>query len=140
MANDRHELAEALDRYGADLASWPDPSLANEARRRALADRDFRARIDAAASLAMGLAAVRDQIDAEIAAAGAAGRVQAAVLAALPPRRHTRRWALVAAAVLVAAALGALADVTIFAPAGSRPIEVVILDPLAFGPAGTGAP
>ena len=64
------------------------------------------------------------------------------MLAALPRRRsiNARRWALVAAAVVVAAALGALADVTILAPAGSESMEVVILDPLVFGPAMTGAP
>jgi hypothetical protein len=79
-------------------------------------------------------------MDAGIAASGASARVEQAVLAAIPRRNNARRWAMVAAAVIVAAALGAIADVTILAPAGSEPIEVVILDPLLLGPAGTGAP
>jgi hypothetical protein len=141
MAEHHHpELIEAIDRHGSDLAAWPDQVLANEARRAALADRDFRARLDGAAALAAGLASLGAAMDADIAASGAASRVEAGVLAALPRRRNGRRWALVAAAVVAAAALGAIVDVTILAPAGSEPIEVVILDPLVFGPALTGAP
>jgi hypothetical protein len=140
MAHDHRELLEAIDRYGSELAAWSDQSLANEVRRAVLADRTFRARLDSAIALDAGLVALRGAIDAEIVASRAAARVQAAVLAAVTPRRNTRRWALMAAAVVVAAALGALADVTILAPAGSEPMEVVILDPLVFGPAMTGAP
>jgi len=140
MADDLRELVDAIDRHGADLAAWPDVPLANAARRAALADRTFRARLDAAASFEAALALLRDDVDAGIAASGATTRVRAAVLAALPRRNSRHRWALVAAAVVVAAALGALADVTILAPAGSEPFEVVTLDPLVFGPAVTGAP
>lgn len=140
MAHDHHELAEAIDRHGSDLAAWNDQALANEVRRAALADRDFRARLDSAAALDAAFASLRDGMDAEIAASGAAGRVQAAVLGALPRRPNARRWGLVAASVVVAAALGALADVTILAPVGGEPFEVVTLDPLVFGPATTGAP
>jgi len=140
MAQENQSLAEALDRYGSDLAAWPDRALAGEGRRAALADREFRVRLDAASSLEAGLASIRDAMDAEIAASGTVGRVEQAVLAAIPRRYNARRWAMVAAAVVVAAALGALADVTILAPAGNEPIEVVILDPLLLGPAVTGAP
>jgi hypothetical protein len=140
MAHDHRELLEAIDRYGSDLAAWSDQALANEVRRAALADRTFRARLDSAAALDVGLVALRGAIDAEIVASRAAERVQAVVLAGLPRRINARRWRLVAASVVVAAALGALADVTILAPAGSEPMEVVILDPLVFGPATTGAP
>ena len=140
MARDHRELSEAIDRYGADLAAWSDQSLANDVRRAALADRAFRARLDWASALDDGLALLRETMDAEVAASGAATRVEAAVLAAVPRRSNARRWAMVAAAVVVAAALGSLADVTILSPAGSEPMEVVILDPLVFGPGGTGAP
>lgn len=140
MADDHPQLIEALDRHGSDLAAWPDQALANEARRAALADRGFRYRLDEAAALSAGLGSLRVAMDAEIATSGAAQRVEAGVLAALPRRRNGRRWALVAAAVVAAAALGAIVDVTILAPAGSEPIEVVVLDPLVFGPALTGAP
>lgn len=140
MAHDHRELAEAIDRHGADLASWPDQLLANSVRRAALADRAFRARLESAAALGAALASLRAAMAAEIAAAGAPARVAAAVLTSLPPRRNVRRWALLAAAVVVAAALGALIDVTFLASTGSEPMEVVILDPLVFGPATTGAP
>jgi len=140
MAHSHSELLEALDRYGADLSVWSDKALANEVRRAALSDRDFRARLDSAAALGAAFASLRNGMDVEIAASGAAGRVQAAVLGALPRRRNGRRWGLVAASVVIAAALGALADVTILAPAGGEPFEVVTLDPLVFGPATMGAP
>lgn len=137
------DILEALDRHGADLSAWPDPALAGEARRRALSDRGFRARLDEAAALEAGLAALRGELDAELSGSGVGARVEAAVLAALPRRRESgagRRWALVAAAVLVAAALGALADVTLLAPIGSQSYEVVVLDPLFLDPAGTLSP
>jgi hypothetical protein len=140
MAHDHHELAEAIDRHGADLAAWNDQALANEVRRAALADRGFRMRLDSAAALDDAFASLRDEMDAEIAASGAVARVEARVLAALPRRINSWRWGVIAASVVVAAALGALADVTILAPAGSEPFEVVTLDPLVFGPATTGAP
>lgn len=139
MARDHRELAEAIDRFGADLAAWSDQDLANAVRLAALADRGFRARLDSAVALDAGLAALRRAIDAEIVASRAAARVEAVVLA-VPRQWNARRWAVVAAAAVLAAALGALADVAILAPAGGEPMEVVILDPLAFGPAATGAP
>ena len=140
MAHDHRELLEAIDRYGSDLAAWSDQGFANEVRRAALADRGFRARLDSAVALDVGLVALRGAMDAEIVASRAADRVQAVIVASLPRRINALRWRLVAASVVVAAALGALADVTILAPAGSEPMEVVILDPLVFGPATTGAP
>ncbi len=138
MAHDHQNIFEALDRYGADLAAWPDHADAATARRLALADRQFRARLDSTAAIEQGLDALRGAMDEEIAATGAADRVRAAVLAAIPRRRlHGRRWAAVAAAVVVGAALGALADVAILAPAGSESFEVVVLDPLSVDPTGT---
>jgi len=140
MARDL-DMQDALDRFGADLSSWPDAARAGEARRLALADRGFRARLDGAAALAAGLAGLRDEIDADLARSGAAARVEAAVLAAVPRQAGAgRRWAMVAAAVVVAGALGALADLTILAPIGSRSFEVVVLDPLFLDPAGTLSP
>ena len=137
MAHD--EIEDALDRYGSDLAAWPDATLAADARRWAMADRRFRARLDGARALDAGLLALRDEIDGELAATS--DRVAAAVLAAVPRQRVSgRRWAMVAAAVLVAAALGALADLTILAPVGSQSFEVVVLDPLFLDPAGTLSP
>jgi len=131
-------MEEALERFGADLSAWPDPELAGAARRLALSDRAFRARLEDAAALEAGLMSLRDELDADLAASGAIARVEAAALAALPhPRGNGRRWAMVAAAVLVAAALGALADLTLLAPVGDPSFEVVVLDPLFLDPPAT---
>ena len=140
MAHDR-EICEALDRFGTDLSAWPDPALATAARRLALADRSFRARLDTAVAIDAGLGRVRDALDAEIAETGAEARVRAAVRAAVVPRAAGgRRWAMVAAAVVVAAVLGALVDVTILAPLGGESFEVVVLDPLVLDPTGVMSP
>lgn len=140
MAHDR-ELWEALDRLGADLSAWPDPASAGAARRMALSDRAFRARLDTAMAIDAGLARVRDALDAEIAATGAVARVEAEALAAASPRVASgRRWALVGAAAIAAAVLGAIVDVTLLAPLGSQSFDVVVLDPLVFGPTGTMQP
>ena len=130
---------DALDRYGSDLSAWPDPALAQEARHLALADPSFRARLDDAAMLASGLDALRDALDVEL--AGPTRRTADAVLLAVPRRRGSgRRWAMVAAAVVVAAGLGAAVDLTILAPVGSEPYDVVVLDPLFLDPAATLSP
>jgi hypothetical protein len=140
MAHDR-DLKEALDRLGTDFSSWPDPALAGAARRLALADRTFRARLDTALAIDAGLARVRDDIDAEIAATGAVARVEAATLAAALPRiANGRRWGMVAAAAVAAAVLGAVVDFTLLAPPGSPSFNVVVLDPLIFDPTGTMLP
>ncbi len=140
MAQDR-SIREALDRFGTDFATWPDPALAGEARRLALADRSFRARLDTAAAIDAGLERLRDALDAEAAASGAVRRVEERVLSAVTPAvANGRRWAMVAAAVVAAAVLGAIVDVTVLAPFGSESFEVVVLDPLFFDPAGVMSP
>lgn len=140
MARDR-DLKEALDRLGADLSAWPDTALAGAARRLALSDRTFRAELDTATAIAAGLGRVRDALDAEIAATEAVARVEAAVLSAAPARpANGRPWAMVAAAAVAAAVLGAIVDVTLLAPVDSQSFEVVVLDPMIFDPAGTMLP
>jgi hypothetical protein len=140
MAPDHREFGEAIDRHGADLAAWTDRTLANEVRHAVLADRGLRARLEDAAVLDAGLGMLRDAMDREIAASGAAARVGSAALAAVSRRGLTRRWAAVAAALVVAAGLGSLADVSIVAPADTERYEVVVLDPLVFGPTEVGTP
>lgn len=58
MAQDR-SIRDALDRFGADFSTWPDPARASEARRLARADRDFRARLDTAVAIDAGLQRLR---------------------------------------------------------------------------------
>ena len=45
------ELRAAIDRFGGELAAWPDRALAGEVRAAALADRDVRASLDRARAL-----------------------------------------------------------------------------------------
>ncbi len=91
MAHDhRRNSRRRSTATGSDLAAWSDQSLANEVRVARLADRGFRARLDAAAALDTGLVALRGAIDAEIVASRAAERVQAGVLAAAAASRHQR--------------------------------------------------
>ena len=79
------------------------------------------------------LAGAAAEIDRDIAASAAVGRATAAVLAAVIARPVRRvPWFAIAAALLLAAGLGSLADMTIV---GDRVQNVVLLDPLVFGPA-----
>ena len=132
----RHEtrLVAAIDRHGANLAGWRDGRLAQEVREAALADRRLRAYLDGAAALDDGLRAARDAIDAEIDSSGAVDRVSAAVLARLPRRRHRARWIAAAAAIILAAGLGSVVDLKLVGPNEQARVDVVVLDPLVFGP------
>jgi hypothetical protein len=87
------------------------------------------------ADLDRALAAAAAETDRDIAASGAATRVSAGVLAriARPVRRIP--WFAIAAALVLAAGLGSIADLTLVAPAADDPGQnVVLLDPMVFGP------
>jgi hypothetical protein len=94
-------------------------------------DDDMMARLDA------GLARAARSMDADIAEAGSAARVVRNVLAGVsahPVRRGA--WLAIAAALVAAAGLGSLADMALLnTPASLDNQEVVVLDPLVFGPA-----
>ena len=80
-----------------------------------------------------GLARAAEALDREIAASGAADRVVEQVAARVSRRAPGAVWFAIAAALIVAAGLGSLADLVFF---GTRPDpaqEVVVLDPLVFG-------
>lgn len=128
------ELTDAIDRYGSALQRWPDPALANEVRAGVLADRGLRHYFDSAAALDRGLGKVREALDAEIAASGAVARIGAAIQATLPDRHSRSRWIAVAAALVIAAGLGSVFDLRFLAPLDERGVDVVVLDPLVFGP------
>lgn len=128
------ELTDAIDRYGSALQRWPDPALANQVRAGVLADRGLRHYLDGAAALDRGLGRVRESIDAEIAASGAVARTGAAIQANLPDRYSRSRWIAVAAALVIAAGLGSVFDLRFLAPLEERGVDVVVLDPLVFGP------
>lgn len=132
MTGDPHDLVEAIDRYGTDLASWRDQARAGDLRKAMLADRCLRARYDDALRLAAGLGRLRAVMDHEIQVSGGPERVAAAVTRNINRRRMRQRWAAIAAALVFGAALGSLFDLGLLSP-GQAPIEVVVLDPLIFG-------
>jgi hypothetical protein len=125
---------DAIDRHGSDLSRWTDGGLASEVRAGMLADRQLRRYLEGAAALDDGLARVRDALDREVAASGALARISAAVMTSLPSRRSRTRWVAVAAGLVIAAGLGSAFDFGFLAPADQAPVEVVVLDPLVFGP------
>jgi len=87
-------------------------------------------------ALERGLASAREALDRDIATSSAATRVANVVRArvALQPVRRSA-WFAIAAALLVAAGLGSVADLAILAPQEGIPQDqVVVLDPLVFGP------
>ncbi len=87
-------------------------------------------------ALDVGLARAAEALDREIAASGAAARVAEHVTRRVA-RRPARRavWFAIAAALIVAAGLGSLADLVFVGARIGSGQEVVVMDPLVFGPA-----
>jgi hypothetical protein len=134
--NTETALREAIDRHGSDLNAWPDRELAGEVREAILRDRTLRAWYDDAVMLERGLAAACAAADAEIASSGALARIESRLARRLPQQGHrSSRWMAVAAALVVAAGLGSAYDLAMSSNTASQPINVVVLDPLVFGPA-----
>jgi hypothetical protein len=130
-------IVAAIDRYGADLATWPERDLAKAARLAMLADPDVRAWLDDARRLESDLDRARASLDEEIARSGAPERVAAAVQAAAARTSTLRpRWAAIAATLVIAAGLGAAVELTTGAGVSNQSFNVVTLDPLVFGPTG----
>ena len=129
-------LRRAVEAYGSDFARWPDAGLAKEARSALLANRAFRAAWEGAASLDRALAAAREAADGEIAASGAIARILRALAAEAPERRRWSPRSLIAmaAALVVAAGLGSAIDMTVIGSSDNG-YDVVVVDPLVFGPA-----
>lgn len=131
--NGETRAAGALETFGGDLARWPDRDLAKHAMEQALSDRQLRAELDAARALDRGLAALRHGLDDEIARSGAATKILQGVLAVAAPNPFGRwRWAAAVAVLVTAAGLGSVADIG-FAN-NDAPLQVVVVDPLVFGP------
>jgi hypothetical protein len=124
-------IVRAIETFGGDFSRWPDRDLARQAMERALSDRETRAALDDARALDRGLAAARSGLDGEL--AGAAARTVQAALAVISPAPFGRwRWAAAAAVVVVAAGLGSVTDLGL---AGNEATtQVVVVDPLVFGP------
>jgi len=129
-------LVRALEVYGTDFRRWPDLALVGAAREALLADRAFRARWEASASLERALSAARDIAAADVAASGAPDRILRALMAdtVRPARWRPRSWVAVAATLVVAAGLGSVLDVAVLG-GNDASHETVLVDPLVFGPA-----
>jgi len=133
----RLDIRRAIDRYGADLSDWPDRALARAARVAALADGEVRAWLDESRALTAALATAAVALDRDIEKSGAVGRVADAVLAKIADNPQPRvRWVAVAATLLLAAGLGGAVQFTLETSVGQAGVDVVVLDPLVFGPAG----
>ena len=77
-------------------------------------------------------------LDREIERSGAPDRVTSRVMARIAPRRTRRAiWLPSPAALIVAAGLGSLVDLVFVGARISTGQEVVVMDPLVFGPAVT---
>ncbi len=126
-------LVDALDRFGPEIADWPDAELAAEARRRLLTDPVFRDRHAAASAMAALLGTLAVQGDDAVRISQASRRVAAGVSARLPPVRPwwKLRWA--AAAIGVAGALGSLAEIVLLGPASVAGLEILVLEPFMAG-------
>src|SRR5690606_11756565 len=129
----RSSLFDAVDRYGPDIAAWPDGELAAEARRRLLTDADFRDQLGQASALGSLLGGLSAEDHETIRITQAARRVTDAVAAKMPPVRPwwKLRWA--AAAIGVAGALGSLAEIVLLGPASVASLEILVLEPFMAG-------
>jgi len=128
----RAALDSSLAAFGAELGRWP-AARAASARERLLRDRDFRRDWEAERALDRLLAGHRDEIEATIRADKGAERLRRATLARLPATAVRLRWRELAAAMLVAAMLGAAADLLLDRP-GPDAAEVAGLDALLDDP------
>ena len=84
--------------------------------------------------LTMGLSRAAQALDGEIAASGAVDRVVGRVMAhtARSPARRSI-WFAIAAALIIAAGLGSVADLVFIGARSGSGQEVVVMDPLIFG-------
>lgn len=124
-------ITRAIETFGGDFSRWPDRELARQAMERALSDRDIRSALDGARALDRGLDGVRTTLDNEL--GSAAQRVFQAALASVAPKPFGRwRWAAAAAVMVTAAGLGSVADIGLVHD--DAPAQVVVVDPLVFGP------
>lgn len=119
------EMTDAIDRYGANLAAWPDRAVAQAVRRALLAEPAVRDHYAGAVALARGIDALRSRVDAAVLSSGSLERL-ARLADRLPVRQRRRIGRLAAAALLGAVAIGSALGV--LAPPVDRSYEVVGLD------------
>ncbi len=137
MASERARAAvfDALDRHGAEIAAWPDPALAAEARRRLISDLAFRERHGEVVALEQRLSLLVGATERVVRNSGAQQRIAARVMAQTrPARRGQVRWA--AAAIGLAASLGSLAQMTVLGSGAASSLEIFVLEPLLIGAGG----
>ncbi|MDA4844120.1 hypothetical protein [Hoeflea poritis] len=105
-------LEQLIDLHGADLNSWPDRELAQEARQAAMSDPQFRRRLDAARRVDKSLSALASALDDSTAMRTSSSAMQAALLDRIDAQAQRRRafsWrslSRLAAGIVVACGLG----------------------------------
>ena len=136
LANGPANLHDAIDRWGPDLALWPDMMLVRRAREALLADRDFRQYRDRSVAEAKRLKHAASLIDRRIAESGSVERITKKLLEATGSKviHWRRRIAALAAVMVVSAALGSVFAELVPADVEQPRIDVVQLDTLVFGP------
>lgn len=126
--NRRDALLTGLAAFGSDFSRWPE-ERGSGAREAILQDGDLRQAWERARELDYALAERKEEFAREIAASGAVGRVRRAALARLPVPLSQLGWHRIAAAMLLAGALGGAMDLYLAsAPGGGA--DLVLLDPL----------
>jgi len=129
-----HPPAVLLDTYGADFDRWNNREAALAGREQLLRDRAFRHAWDAERRLDAALFATCTELDRDIEESGALQRLMRQTLAATRPASLAEfGWHRLAAAVLLAAALGGTFDL-LFAQTPAGTATVVVGDNLLFGP------
>jgi hypothetical protein len=112
MTDKPQALEHLLDLHGADLACWPDPAAAQEARTTALRDPSFRRKLDAAKRIDATFDRLSNAIGNDEATGSRFATVEATVLQQIEAQAERRRMfsapvlARLAASALIACAVG----------------------------------
>ncbi|WP_136659035.1 hypothetical protein [Nitratireductor sp. XY-223] len=84
-------IENLIDLHGANLNAWPDQELAQEARRAALSDPQFRRKLDTARRMDQSLAALSTALENNASAGTRTARMQDAILERIDAQAQRRR-------------------------------------------------
>lgn len=124
----RNAILVDLAAYGSDFLRWPQERVPG-AREAVLQDDDVRRAWERQCGLDRAIARHRSELDRELVESGAVERVRRRTLARLPSPLAEVGWRRIAAAVLVAGALGCVMDLYL-APSTFETADLVLLDPI----------
>ena len=124
----RDTLLNDLSTWGSDFSRWPQDRVSG-ARETILQDRDIRRAWEAERNLDRAIARHKEQSARDLEASGALERVRRRALARVPVQVSRLGWHRIAAAMLLAGALGGVMDVY-FARPLTGTADLVMLDPV----------